>query len=1203
MAAPLTRRRFLQATAAAGLYGMRPRPLVADIFPVQFRNVSPYEQLSRYIEPGSDEFVIEKEAAGITEVLNRLIETRQLPLAEAFHGRSPLPSNYRKISYDVSEAEFAAEEGTFEANLQRWLDSLGEVQTARFFVLGSNRVRYEIASRNGGALEYRVGLWRQIWSEGKLQEFEPLDETLARSAEFLFIDVTSAIFGEEKSFQEHLRHGVPYWRSRLDSASGIDVYGQNGIAAGDIDNDGWDEIYVCQPGGLPNRLYKRRADGTMEDITERAGVGLLDNTACALFVDFRNSGRQDLVVLTAAGPLYFLNQGDGTFRHKPNAFRFQNPPQGAFTGMSAADYDGDGRVDLYVCTYIYFQSEDQYSYPTPYHDARNGPPNFLFRNQLAPDGEGLFEDVTEAAGLNQNNDRYSFAPAWCDYDGDGRPDLYVANDFGRNNLYKNEGGRFRDVAAEAGVEDLGPGMSATWLDYDGDGRPDLYITNMWTAAGQRLIESESFPPVARDALDDAYRRHAKGNTLYRNRGDGTFEETSGAEHVEMGRWSWTGDALDFDGDGTPELYVTAGMLTNSSAKDLMSFFWRQVVARSPAKMQPSTAYENGWNAINQLIREDYSWNGREPNVFHIRRGARYYDVSGISGLDFADDSRAFAATDFNGDGRLDIFLKSRLGPQIRAVENRSGIDNNVLVIELEGTKSNRDAIGAWVIVEHENGKTAQALQAGSGYLAQHTKRLHIGLGKSKAAQRILIRWPNGQTDELTNLEANHLYRIQEGKGIVARNRIPRSAIANNTTQSLARKGALSNNEPPPNPQQTPPTDRPGVRQNQPPATAPGSTDQPINGPTESTWLLEPVPLPEKHPGPGYVCLTAGPLEATPRNIPFHLIRLDQAPPEVAAWYAIFRRYLFDHRTGLTVPMLLLIDERSRAHKIYPAIPSQADLESDLQLLRAPDRAALALPFAGRYHSRPSRNYFRYGAAFFHAGYPEQALGYLEEAITRNPANFKAQLAVGQIHLQAERLTEARAYLNRAKDLKADSPELWNNIGGVQMAEKNFAAAAESFDRALALEPDLPFALVNAGQAYAQLNRPAEAERHFRRALEINSDDAEAANQLALLLIRQDRAAEAKKLLQQAITADRAHVSAINNLAVLYIQENQLQDAVAALRYGISVAPQAEMLYLNLARIYVQSGDRGRARDVLDRLLAEKPDSTVARNALRELGAQ
>ncbi len=207
--------------------------------------------------------------------------------------------------------------------------------------------------------------------------------------------------------------------------------------------------------------------------------------------------------------------------------------------------------------------------------------------------------------MNENNDRFSFAPAWCDFDGDGWPDLYVANDFGRNNLYRNRGGHFRDEAAKAGVEDIGPGMSASWFDYDGDGRPDLYVSNMWTAAGQRITRDPAFRPAA--GLEEEYRRHTKGNSLYRNRGDGTFEETGPAEGVEMGRWAWGSGGFDFDHDGAPEILIATGMVTNDFGQgagepDLESFFWRQVVAKSPAKSEAAAEYENGWNALNQFIR-------------------------------------------------------------------------------------------------------------------------------------------------------------------------------------------------------------------------------------------------------------------------------------------------------------------------------------------------------------------------------------------------------------------------------------------------------------------------------------------------------------------------------------------------------------------------------------------------------------------------
>ena len=287
--------------------------------------------------------------------------------------------------------------------------------------------------------------------------------------------------------------------SRLDPACGIDLYGELGIAVADIDGDGWDEIYVCQPGGLPNRLYKHDGNGRFRDISQSAGLDVLDNTQAALFVDLRNSGHQDLVLMRTSEPMLFLNDGKGRFTHVPDAFRFQTEPQGMFTSVAAADYDRDGRLDLYFCCYFFFQSEAQYRYPVPYHDARNGPPNFLFRNRL-DQAPGYFEDVTAATGMDDNNNRFSFAATWCDYNGDGWPDLYVTNDFGRKNLYRNDHGHFRDVAEQAGVEDLGPGMSAAWLDYDGDGRPDILVSNMWSACGQRIVNDPAFGPVAKDPV-------------------------------------------------------------------------------------------------------------------------------------------------------------------------------------------------------------------------------------------------------------------------------------------------------------------------------------------------------------------------------------------------------------------------------------------------------------------------------------------------------------------------------------------------------------------------------------------------------------------------------------------------------------------------------------------------------------------------------
>jgi tetratricopeptide (TPR) repeat protein len=1157
----LTRRRFLESAGALGLcsaLGSYP----ANPLEIRFRKAHPYEGLFQFIEPGHDEFEIERAAAEIESHLHTLVEKRSLPLAEGFRGISPMPAGYRKIAEGIAAAQYDAADEQFERGLAKWIDSLGSVRSARFFVLPGNRVRYEIASSGPDGLCYRVGIWRQTWAAGKLARHEPVEEILVTAPAPLFEDVTASVFRNAASFSEQMLRGVPYWRARLDPASGIDVYGNNGIVVGDIDGDGWDEVYVCQTGGLPNRLYKNRGDGTMEDITERAGVGVLDNSTSALFLDLRNTGRQDLIVVTSTAPLLFLNEG-GVFRHRPDAFRFQSAPQGTFTGIAAADYDLDGRLDLYLCTYIYFQSEDQYRYPVPYYDSRNGPPNFLFHNDLTTDGNGYLNDVTAASGLSENNNRYSFAPAWCDFDGDGWPDLYVANDFGRNNLYKNDRGHFRDIAQAAGVDDVGPGMSAAWFDYDADGRPDLYVSNMWTASGQRVVEDAAFRAAPDDAVREAYRRHARGNSLYRNRGDGTFESTGAGEGVEMGRWAWGSDGIDFDNDGSPEIYITCGMLTNSSRTDLMSFFWRQVVSRSPATNSPAPAYENGWNALNQLIRGDYGWNGREPNVFYVRRSGRYYDFSGVSGLDCADDSRAFAVTDLDGDGNLDILLKSRLAPQVRAFRNNSTGGRHSIAFDLRGTRSNRDAIGARIEVEYAGQRSVKFLQAGSGYLSQHTKHMHFGLGESKVADKITIRWPSGLVQQFENLASGCRYRIEEGSDSVHPTPFtPRRPIAPGPALAI-------NNEPR----------------------------------LEPAWLLESVPLPEQRSGPAFVYVCSGAEPPFPASVPIQELDLSRVSADLAACYALFRMYLFDYRAGFTLPLLLLIDDAGRAHKIYPELPHADVMRADLRQLNSGDRARLALSFSGRFYTPYSRNYFRLGAAFYWAGYPEQSLIYFDECVRRIPENAKAHLAIGRIHLEAARYDKAREHLERAAALSPDSIDCWTNLGSLEAAVGNHAAALHDFEKALAIVPDSVFALTGAGREQGKLGEFAKAEQYLERALEIDPRDAEAANQLGLIYAAQDRLEEAARCFERSIASDRAHAGAINNLGVVYMRMQKPHEAIAAFRYGIQVAPDEEMFYLNLARAYVATGDRSKARDVLDQLLQRRPDSASARKGLAELSNQ
>ena len=230
----------------------------------------------------------------------------------------------------------------------------------------------------------------------------------------------------------------------------------------------------------------------------------------------------------------------------------------------------------------------------------------------------------------------------------------------------------------------------------------------------------------------------------------------------MGRWSWAGDAWDFDHDGVVDLYVTNGFISGAEKKDLASFFWRQVVARSLDKGSNSIDYQLAWNAINELIRAGYSWNGHERNVFFLNHSDRTFsEISGPLGLDFIDDSRAFALADFDGDGRLEVILKNRTNPQLRILHNDLEPLGESVTIRLRGQKSNRDAIGAVVTIECGTLKQNKFIQAGSGFLSQHTKDLSFGLGARREPINATIQWPSGTIQRLENLPRQHLITVSE----------------------------------------------------------------------------------------------------------------------------------------------------------------------------------------------------------------------------------------------------------------------------------------------------------------------------------------------------------------------------------------------------------------------------------------------------------
>ena len=419
----------------------------------------------------------------------------------------------------------------------------------------------------------QTATWRCRWtSEGGdvplLTGIEVLDyEEIVPvgKATAAFVDYTEALLAQNASYGDQLVYGADHWYGNLDVAFGIH-HGNQGLALGDANGDGREDLFVCQPAGLPSRLYLQQQDGTLRDHTRESKLDWLDAARSALFVDVDNDGDQELIVSLNYSIIIFENLGNAMFQRRTQIDVHSWP-----SSMAAADYDSDGDLDLYICGYNprgETAAGDIFANPVPYHDANNGARNFMMRNE----GNWDFLDVTVAVGLDQNNYRFSFATAWEDYDNDGDLDLYVANDFGRNTLFRNdlngEQPRFVDVSQEAGVEDIAAGMSVTWGDYNRDGWMDLYVSNMFSSAGSRITTQNQFKQGDNNQTRMLMQRHARGNSLFENQGDGTFRDISVDAAVTMGRWAWGSLFTDINNDGWEDLYVANGFFTTPDTGDL-----------------------------------------------------------------------------------------------------------------------------------------------------------------------------------------------------------------------------------------------------------------------------------------------------------------------------------------------------------------------------------------------------------------------------------------------------------------------------------------------------------------------------------------------------------------------------------------------------------------------------------------------------------
>jgi len=341
--------------------------------------------------------------------------------------------------------------------------------------------------------------------------------------------------------------------------------GQIGVAVGDVDGDGRDDLFVPQHGGLPNRLLLRRPDGTLLDVSEESGLAILEDTQSALILDLDNDGDQDVAL--ACGPAIVIAYNDGRARFDVRPRPLAAGPD-KIKSLAAADWDEDGDLDLYAC--MYDKRGPLGTVPSPYHDAVNGPPNVAWRNDGFRDGLDRWANVTAELGFDQNNHKFAYAALWEDFDQDGDLDLYVVNDFGRNNYYENDGtGHFSDTAVATGIDDMAAGMGVTASDIDNDGWVDLYVTNMWSSAGRRIASQEDrFFSGEHEELRDDYLRHARGNSVFLNNGDGTFRDVTEGSGAMNGGWAWGAVSFDLNNDGRTDFYSPNGFLTGSDPEDL-----------------------------------------------------------------------------------------------------------------------------------------------------------------------------------------------------------------------------------------------------------------------------------------------------------------------------------------------------------------------------------------------------------------------------------------------------------------------------------------------------------------------------------------------------------------------------------------------------------------------------------------------------------
>lgn len=325
-------------------------------------------------------------------------------------------------------------------------------------------------AKSGG--RQATSIWSSQWNRlaGSLQlesiSVVAQEEVASDSGGKLFEDCTTSLLQRCDVLEHQLAFGLDEWAKRIPH---LDVVGNQGIAIGDVNRDGLDDLYVCQAHGLPNLLLVQNPDGTVEDLGSEMAVDVLDQSFAALIVDIDNDRDQDLIVSTDESLLMFSNKGSGEFLLEHSSAMGRGAQS-----LSAADFDQDGDLDLFLCKYgSVYQNNDLLVYPSNLLDASDGGRNVLLRN----DEGWKFTDATEQVGLTHDNRDYTRCGLWVDFDMDGDQDLYVANEFSKNRIYQNDSGWFTDVSEKLNLKNVARHRTASIGEFNQDGRFDFFVGN------------------------------------------------------------------------------------------------------------------------------------------------------------------------------------------------------------------------------------------------------------------------------------------------------------------------------------------------------------------------------------------------------------------------------------------------------------------------------------------------------------------------------------------------------------------------------------------------------------------------------------------------------------------------------------------------------------------------------------------------------